>query len=471
MKTLFINGTIVTDSGICQGNLLVEDGKISSFRHGLWDEEAKIVDIEGKLLMPGGVDVHTHMDLDVGIARAIDDFYDGTVAAVCGGTTSIVDHMAFAHEDCPLRHQAEVYHGLADGKSVIDYGFHGVLQLMNPDKLEEMNVLAEEEGITSFKAYMTYGNNKITDEEMLLILKKAKEIGVVIPVHCEDDPIVESRKKYYGDLGKTEAKYHPLSRPDEAEAIAVRRLLALAHLAGDAPVYIVHLSSKAGLEAVQEAKLRGQKNIGVETCPQYLTLTDDCYENPKEGLKAIMSPPLRKEADINALWQALGEEKLIDVIATDHCPFTYAVQKQRGKEDFRNCPNGAPGVEERYSLIFSEGVQKGRISLNQFVRYVCTNPAKAFGLYPQKGTIMPGADADLVIMDGEKEWTLSWPYMHGASDYTCYEGMRVKGKIVSVYTKGKEVVRDGKFLGNKGDGKYLRRKRSMLLAIRWGSNC
>lgn len=464
MKKLFTNGTIVTDSEVCRGNLLVEDGVIRAFGPDVQDPEAEVIDIAGKLLLPGGVDVHTHMDLDVGFTRAIDDFYDGTVAAVCGGTTTIVDHMAFAPGDVPLKVQSDVYHGLADGNAVIDYGFHGVLQLMNEDKINEMAELMESEGMTSFKAYMTYGSNMITDQEMLRILKKAKEIGAIIPVHCEDDSIVEATKKYYGDLGMTEAKYHPLSRPAEAEGIAVKKLLALAYLADEAPVYVVHLSSKEGLAGIAAAKARGQKNIGVETCPQYLALTDAMYEDPKEGLKAIMSPPLRKQEDVEALWQALKEEKLIDVIATDHCPFTFAEQKQRGKDDFRMCPNGGPGVEERYRVVFSEGVMKGRIDLNQFVRYICTNPAKAFGIYPKKGTIAAGSDADLVVIDPEREMVLTHDVMHGASDYTCYEGMKIKGVIEKVYSKGEEVVRDNEFLGHRGDGRYLRRGKSALIA-------
>ena len=463
MKKLFINGTIVTDKEVCQGNLLVEDGIIKEYGPKIWDDEAEIIDLKGKLLLPGGVDVHTHMDLDVGFTRAVDDFYDGTVAAVCGGTTTIVDHIAFAPDDRPLRYQVDIYHGLADGNAVIDYGLHGVLQLMNEAKLDEMPDLMEREGITSFKAYKTYGMNKITDTALLKVLEKAKEIGAIISVHCEDDPIVESTKKFYGDRGMTAAKYHPLSRPDEAENIAIKRLLALAYLADEAPVYIVHLSSKTGLEAIAEAKDRGQKNIGAETCPQYLTMTDEKYEDPQEGLKAIMSPPLRKQKDVDALWQALKEEKYIDVIATDHCPFTFATQKQRGKDDFRMCPNGAPGVEERYNVIFSEGVMKDRIDLNQFVRYICSNPAKAFGIYPKKGTIMPGSDADLVVMDPNKETVITQANMHGAADYTCYEGMKVKGVIESVYAKGVEVVHNNEFLGHRGDGKYLRREKSALI--------
>ena len=235
----------------------------------------------------------------------------------------------------------------------------------------------------------------------------------------------------------------------------------LARAAGEAPVYVVHLSTRLGLEAVRRAKAAGQGRIGAETCPQYLLLDEAMYDDPAEGLKAIMAPPLRRAEDREALWKALADGEL-DTVATDHCPFTFARQKQQGAEDFTKCPSGAPGVEERLILLYSEGVARGRLTLPQLVKYACANPARIAGLYPRKGAIIPGADADLVILDPDREWTLTTGLMHGNSDYTCYEGMRVRGAVMRVLLRGSTIVENGAFTGNRGDGQYLHRGRSSL---------
>lgn len=354
----------------------------------------------------------------------------------------------------------EEYHRLADGKSVIDYGFHGVIQHVNASILGEMKEIAENDGITSFKVYTTY-DDMLTDDEIFQVLKEAKKDGIVIAVHCENDGVINYLRKTYRESGCTEPKYHPLSRPARCEAEAVHRLLHLAAMAGDAPLYIVHLSSKEGLMEVMKARASHQKNFAVETCTQYLTLTDEMYEDPKEGLKAIMSPPLRKKEDQDALWQAL-KDGVIDVVATDHCPFHFGKEKQAGAQDFTACPNGAPGVEERMRILFSEGVMKGRITLPQMVHYLCTNPSRMYGLYPQKGTLLPGSDADLILLNPEKERILTHADMHSAVDYTCYEGMAVKGEIELVMQRGHVIVKENQFLGKKGDGKYLKRHKSVL---------
>ncbi len=463
MKKLIKNAKAVTESAVFDADVLIEDEKIRCVGQNLNEGDADIINAAGLLLLPGAVDVHTHMDIDVGIARCIDDFYTGTVAAACGGTTAIVDHMAFAREDVSLMHQVDEYHRLADGRAVIDYGFHGVLQRMNDAKLAEMKEIAAREGITSWKAYMTYRPNMTDDEWLYKVLRTASEAGLVIPVHCENDAVVETLKAEFGASGKLQAKYHPLSRPAGAEAEAVSRLLHLAGIAGDAPAYIVHLSTEGGLREVEKARAAGQKRFGVETCTQYLTLTDDEYQDDIEGLKAVMSPPLRKQSDINALWTALGRGEIIDTIATDHCPFSFAAQKQQGREDFRKCPNGAPGVEERLNVIYSEGVCRGRISLPQMVKYLCTEPARIFGLYPKKGAILPGSDADLVLMDPLAEHVLNIDDMHSACDYSCYEGMKLKGRILKVFSKGKLIVDGNKFIGKKGDGTYLKRGAGSLV--------
>ena len=396
MRTIIKNGHIFTESEDYQADLLIEGGKIVCVGRKLPGDEAEIIDAKGCYILPGAVDVHTHMDLDVGISRAVDDFYDGTVAAACGGTTAIVDHMAFGPAGVPLHHQFEVYKKLAEGKAVIDYGFHGTAQHVNDEILEELAAMASD-GIPSVKVYLTYGF-RLNDADVLQILQKMKEVGGVTAFHCENHEVVEFLKQKYKLEGKTAPVYHAKSRPNLAEAEAVSRVLNLARMADDAPVYIVHLSCKESLEAVRDARRHGQKNIFVETCPQYLVLTEECYRR-EDGLKYILSPPLRTREDCEALWGGIADGT-IQVVATDHCPFNYGIEKQMGKDDFTACPNGAPGVEERLMLMFSEGAAKGRITMNQLVKTLCAEPSRIYGLYPEKGVIQPGADADLVILGG-----------------------------------------------------------------------
>ena len=464
MKKLIKNGMIATETEIFRGDILIDGEKIIGIGSDIDASGAEIIDASGKYVLPGAVDVHTHMDLDVGMARAIDDFYDGTVAAACGGTTTIVDHMAFGPKDCSLWHQVNEYHRLADGNAVVDYGFHGVIQHpVTADRLGELAEIKEKEGISSFKVYMTYDFG-LTDDELFNVLRAAKDAGIVITVHCENHGILTQLRKEFIEEGHGEAKYHPLSRPPRCEAEAVNRMIHLAAVAGDAPLYIVHLSSAEGLHEVLRARAERRPNLGVETCTQYLILTDREYEDPVEGLKAIMSPPLRKDQDREELWQALADGT-IDTVATDHCPFHFRegkAEKQYGKDDFTKCPNGAPGVQERLMLLFSEGFMKGRISLPQVVKYSSSNPCRMFGLYPQKGSLEPGTDADIVIIDPEKKTLINKEYIRGASDYSCYEGMELEGRIDNVFLRGEEIVRDGDFLGKRGDGKYLRRENSVL---------
>ena len=463
MGLLIKNGMIATDSAVFPGDILIEGEEIAAVGADLSAPDAQVIDAAGKYVLPGAVDVHTHMDLDVGFARAIDDFYDGTVAAACGGTTTIVDHMAFGPKDCSLWHQVREYHRLADGNAVVDYGFHGVFQHVNEVTLEEMKEIAQKEGITSFKVYMTY-DYMLQDDELFRVLRAAKEAGIVIAVHCENHGVIQQLRKEYVEAGCTQAKYHPLSRPARCEAEAVNRMIHLAAMAGDAPLYIVHLSSKEGLHEVLKARAEHQKNLGVETCTQYLTLTDEMYEDPQEGLKAIMSPPLRTDADREELWQALADGQL-DVVGTDHCPFHYKkgkAEKQYGAENFTKCPNGAPGVQERLMVMFSEGFMKGRLTLPQVVKYCCTNPCRLYGLYPRKGTLQPGADADIVLIDPNITHTFTAADIRGASDYTCYEGMSLTGDIDRVFLRGREIVKDHTFLGKRGDGRYLHRGKSIL---------
>ena len=465
MKTRIFGGTVVTEQGVFRKDILIGDGRILKTAETIDENDpdaagAEEINAAGKLILPGAVDIHTHMDLDVGIARAIDDFYSGTVAAACGGTTAIVDHMAFGPKGCSPWHQVKEYHRLADGNAVVDYGFHGVLQSADSAALDDMAEIARMEGITSFKVYMTY-DGRLDDLELMRVLERAGKEHILICAHCENHGIVTFFREKFVREGKTETRWHPVSRPAEAEAEAVSRLLALARAAGEAPVYIVHLSSRRGLEEFRRAKKAGQEHIGAETCPQYLLLDEKLYNDPQEGLKAVMAPPLRRQEDRDALWQALAADEL-DTVATDHCPFTFAKQKQQGARDFTKCPSGAPGVEERLILLYSEGVGKGRITLPQLVKYACTNPARVAGLYPRKGTIEAGADADLVILNPAKEWTMTKGRLHGNADYTCYEGMKIKGAIERVMLRGRTVALEGEFTGIRGGGQYLRRGTSSL---------
>lgn len=454
MKTIIRHGTIVSPSETYEADILIDGGKIACIGRDLPADGAEEIEAGGKYVIPGGVDVHTHMDLQAGSSRAVDDFYDGTVAAACGGTTSIVDHMAFGPAGCSLHHQLEEYHRLADGKAVIDYGFHGVAQHLNGEILEELAGMMAD-GVPSVKVYMTY-DFKMNDAEIFQILRRMKELGGVTAFHCENHEIVEYWRRTYRENGDTQPIYHAKSRPNLAEAEAVARVLNLARLAGDAPVYIVHLSCKESLEAVRDARRKGQKNIFVETCPQYLTLTEEKYLEP-DGLKYIMSPPLRTAEDCDRLWEGLACGD-IQVVGTDHCPFNYHKEKQLGKDDFTKCPNGAPGVEERICLLFSEGVMKDRITVNRFVETMCTNPARIYGLYPQKGILQPGSDGDLVILDPNRSWVITHDRMHSAVDYTAYEGVEVRGGIDLVMQRGLVVAKDGRFTGQKGAGQFIRRK-------------
>lgn len=456
MSLLIKNGTIVTASDTYSGDIYIEGGIIKEISTNLNIPSDEIIDANGKFVIPGGVDVHTHLNLDVGIAIANDDFYTGTVAAACGGTTTIIDHMGFGPKGCNLKHQVDVYHGYADGNAVVDYGFHGVIQHINDEILDEMQSIVKEEGIPSFKVYLTY-DYMLEDEAVLKVLKRLKELGGITTVHCENHGSIQLLRESFVKNGYKSPKYHPLSRPAEAEGEAVNRMINLAAIADGAPLYIVHLSSKIGLSYIKMAHERGE-NVYAETCPQYLILDDNKYEEENnEGLKYIMSPPLRKMEDIEALWKGINDGH-IKTIATDHCPFSFNKDKQLGKDDFTKCPNGAPGIEERIPLIFSEGVMKNRISINKFVEVCSTNPAKIFGVYPKKGTIQVGSDGDIVIIDPNVEKVLKIEDLHSNIDYSAYEGIKIKGCPIYTIVRGKIIVKNNNFIGEKGYGEFLKRK-------------
>lgn len=458
---LIQNGTIITDKSSIKTDLRIKDGIITEIAANLIPESnEEIVNAGGMLVMPGGIDVHTHMDLDVGIARATDDFYTGTVAAACGGTTTIVDHMAFGPEGCSIRHQLDHYHTLAQGKAVIDYSFHGVIGHVDDAILKEVEDLVGE-GITSHKFYLTYGQ-KLTDREFFLLMRKAKELGIMLTAHPENHDMVGCLKELLIEHGKTSPIYHAVSHPVESEAEAINRLILFAHVAEDAPLYIVHLSCEMGLDYIRQARQRGQKNLFAETCPQYLFLDESRYREPGDaGLKYIMSPPLRRTKDNQALWLGL-QDGSIQTVATDHCPFFLKGEKQLGKDNFAKTPNGAPGVEPRMALLFSEGVSAGRIDAQRYVEITSTNPAKLFGLYPRKGTLEKGSDGDILIVDPSAQLTLTHSMLHENVDYTPYEGISLRGYPYMTISRGKIVAKEGCFLGEKGAGKFIKRNLPIL---------
>ncbi len=459
-KTLIKNGTVVTPGGVVDADILIQGETIAQIRHRDQDRnpaaDATVIDAQGLIVIPGGIDVHTHFNLDVGIAKAQDDFYTGTVAAAMGGTTTIVDHPGFGPENCSIFHQIEKYHGFAQGNAVIDYAFHGVLQHLNEEVLRDIPRLADQ-GITSMKAYMTYGH-MFSSDMLARLFEVTQKSGVLIAVHAEDDTMINRLRREFQEAGKTDAIYHALSRPNETEAKAVREVIDIAAV-NNAPLYIVHLTTRQGLEAVKAARQSGRA-VFAETCPQYLFLDEDAYrEDDHGGLKYVMSPPLRSKTDQAALWQGL-EDETISTVGTDHCPFDFKLKKQLAKDDFTRCPGGAPGVEARIPLMFSGLVKDLETDLTRFCRLVSENPARIMGLYPKKGIIKAGADADIVLMDPRKNTTLSHGMLHENVDYTPYEGIRVNSWPVLTMVRGEVVVKNGVFTGQKGFGRFIKRKQS-----------
>ncbi len=455
MRLLLKNGVIVTAEETFVGDLLIEEGLISKVGGIVEAKADRVIDLKGKYIMPGGVDVHTHFNLDVGVAVAADDFYTGSVAAAAGGTTTIIDHMGFGPKGCNLHHQLDKYMEDAKGDAVIDYGFHGVIQHVNDEILDEMESMVED-GVSSFKGYMTY-DYKLRDEEMKAVMERLGSLGAMTTVHAETHEEIQELRARYVAEGKVQAIYHAKSRPVKTEVEAIERMIDISRKAGDAPLYVVHLSSGEGLDTIRRARKAG-RNIYAETCPQYLFLDEERYMEAYDGgLKYVMSPPLRDRSNNERLWEGIADGS-IQTVATDHCPFDIKLKKAMGGENFTRCPNGAPGVETRIALMYSEGVEKGRIGVNRFVDVVSTAPAKLFGLYPKKGSISVGADADLMVIDPEREVTISYKDLHENVDYTPYEGMRVKGYPVMTISRGEVIVEEGVFMGQRGRGRFLRRK-------------
>ncbi|MBT8213601.1 MAG: dihydropyrimidinase [Acidimicrobiia bacterium] len=469
--TLIKDGTVVTATETMQADVLI-DGEtvVAIYRSGAVGEIVAntVIDAGGKLVLPGGVDVHTHMELPFGGTSASDTFESGTRAAAWGGTTTIVDFAVQTIGE-PMMNGYEQWMAKADGNCAIDYGFHMIVSDVNEQTLKEMDVLMGE-GVTSFKLFMAYpGVLYSNDGQIFQAMQKAAENGGMIMMHAENGIVIDVLREQALARGETDPIYHSTTRPPITEAEATHRAIAYAELAGS-PLYIVHMSAKEAVAEVAEARTRGSNVFG-ETCPQYLFLGWDNLQEPGfEGAKYVCSTPVRNwdEGHQEAMWRYLATNDL-QVVSTDHCPFcmndhpVLGTQKRLGEGDFTAIPNGLPGVEERMRLIYHGAVSEGRLSLNRFVEVTATAPAKMFGLYPQKGTIAIGSDADIVIFDPETTTTVSVDTNHMDVDYSCYEGKEVQGKIETVLARGKVLIDSDQYLGSKGDGHYLARDTNQYL--------
>ena len=455
MRTLIKNGTIVTAAETVRADVLVEDERVAAIVLGLDVPADRVVDATDRYVFPGGIDAHTHMEMPFGGSTCSDDFATGTAAAAWGGTTTIVDFVVPEVGES-LHRALDRWHEKAQ-KSHTDYGFHMIVREVNDATLAEMDRLVDE-GVTSFKLFMAYpGVFMVDDAAIFKAMSRAVDSGATIMLHAENGGPIDVLVERYLAEGKTDPAYHGLSRPSLMEGEAVARAAALAELSG-APVYIVHLSSADALRSVREARDRGLP-VFAETCPQYLHLTADDMARPGfEGAKFVCSPPLRSKEDQEELWKGLATGDL-QAVSTDHAPFNFKGQKELGRGNFAKIPNGLPGVEDRFTLVYQGVVQK-RIGLNQFVDLVATRPAKMFGLYPRKGTIAPGADADIVVFDPATVREISAASHHMNVDYSCYEGLRVHGEPELVMQRGRVLVEGGQFRGEQGSGQFLPRARS-----------
>jgi dihydropyrimidinase len=453
--TIIVNGRVATATDTYTSDVAINDGKISAVGQSLPRENAgKIIDAEGKYVFPGGIDVHTHLDMPFGGTTSADDFETGTRAAAFGGTTTLID-FAIQYKGQTLRTAFDTWMQKASGKAVCDYAFHCIITDLAGAQLDEMNALVRE-GVTSFKLFMAYpGVFMLDDASIFRALRATSKNGGLVCMHAENGGAIDVIVQQALAEGKKAPKYHALTRPTTAEAEAVSRAIALAEMAG-APVYIVHLSCNEALEKVREARDRGLP-VYAETCPQYLYLSLDNFDVPGfEGAKYVFTPPLREKWHQEKLWTGLKRDHL-QVVSTDHCPFCFKEQKELGRDDFTKIPNGGPGVEHRMSLIYSGGVAGGRFSVNRFVELVSTTPAKLFGLYPRKGTIAVGSDADLVIFDPNRKHNISARTHHMRVDYSMFEGIQVTGMSDTVLSRGRVVVEGNKFLGRAGAGDFLKR--------------
>ncbi|HVS31423.1 MAG TPA: dihydropyrimidinase [Thermoanaerobaculia bacterium] len=454
MRTIIRNGRIVTAVDDYHADILIEEGQVAMIGKRIEAEADRVIDAKGRLVIPGGIDPHTHMDLPFGGTSSSDNFETGTIAAAHGGTTTIID-FAVQYKGQSLNQALDVWFEKAEGRTSIDYGFHLICTDLPDQRLSEMRATIDQ-GVSSFKLFMAYpGVFLVDDGTIYKAMTTAGEAGGLICMHAENGVVIDVMIKKALAEGKTAPKYHALTRPTRAEAEGVHRAIALAEMA-NAPVYIVHLSCDDALQEVTRARDNGIPAFA-ETCPQYLFLDDSVYDKPGfEGAKWVMTPAIRQKWNQDKLWRGLQMNDL-QVISTDHCPFCFKEQKELGKDDFSKIPNGGPGVEHRMSLVYNGGVAAGRISLNRFVEVVSTSAAKIFGLFPRKGTIAVGSDADIVIFDPNEEMTISARTHHMNVDYSCYEGMKVRGVTRTVLSRGDVVIDEGKYVAKPGRGQFLKR--------------
>jgi dihydropyrimidinase len=457
LSTLIQHGTIVNADSTVRADLLIDGSIIKEIRANIPSSSAEtVVDATGLLLLPGGIDAHTHLDMPFGGTNSADDFLTGTRAAAIGGTTTIVD-FAIQARGTKMRTALDTWWKKAEGKACIDYGLHMIVTDLPDAGLEDMDDMVRE-GVASFKLFMAYpGVLMVDDATIFKALRQTAKNGALICMHAENGSVIDVIVRQALAEGKTAPIYHALTRPTRAEAEAVHRAIAMAEMAG-VPIYIVHLSSEDALNQVREARDRGLPAFA-ETCPQYLLLSlEDNMENKGwEGAKYVFTPPLRERSNQPKLWDGLRTDNL-QVVSTDHCPFCFEDQKALGKDDFTKIPNGGPGIENRLQLLHHHGVGMGNFSINRFVELVSTAPARIFGMYPRKGVLAPGSDADIVLWDAAADHTISAATHHMRVDYSMFEGFRVRGNARDVYSRGELIVSNGKFVGKPGRGQYLRRE-------------
>ena len=455
MSILIKGGVVVTASGATTADVLVDGETVSALLTPGDDHVADtVIDATGKYVLPGGIDVHTHLEMPFGGTFSADDFETGTRAAAWGGTTTLVD-FAVQPKGEGLLSTLDTWHGKADGRSAIDYGFHMIVSDVNEQTLKEMDACVEA-GVNSFKMFMAYpGVFYATDGEILQAMRRAADNGGMIMMHAENGIAIDQLVAAALARGETDPVHHGLTRPAELEGEATHRAIVLAKVTG-APLYIVHLSSAPALEAVTAARDGGQ-NVFAETCPQYLFLSLDDLARPEfEGAKYVCSPPLRPAEHQASLWRGLRGNDL-SIVSTDHCPFCFVGQKDLGRGDFSKIPNGMPGIEHRMDLMF-QGVRAGHLPLTRFVEVTSTTPARMFGMYPRKGTIAPGSDADIVVYDPQAKQTLSVQTHHMNVDYSAYEGMEIIGKVSTVLSRGRVIIDGGAYHGSAGHGRFLERE-------------
>jgi dihydropyrimidinase len=455
MSLLIKNGRIITATDDYIGDIFIEGEKIVATGHLQAVTADDVIDASGLLVLPGGIDPHVHLDMPFMGTFSSDTHETGTRAALFGGTTTVIDFVLQTRGHS-LREALDQWNSRARGTAIGDYSFHMAVTDFNEQTRGEIRTMIETEGITSFKTFMAYkGALMIDDRQMTALMQEVRQHGGMVTVHATNGEMIDYLIAKHRSEGKLTPRYHYLSQPEVTEAEASGRFADIADYTG-CPGYIVHLTCEGALNAVRNATRRNQ-HLFVETCIQYLLLDDSLYENDVEGAKWVMSPPLRKSKDQTTLWAGINQG-LVNVVATDHCPFFWK-QKLMGSTDFSKIPNGHPAIENRMELLYSEGVHKGRISLNKYVEVACTNPAKIFGMFPRKGTIAPGSDADIVLFDPNRKHTLSAATHHMNVDYSAYEGWELTGKVQTVLLRGRVAIDNGACLLPKGYGQFIKRNK------------